>query len=167
MTSRFQSPCQRQPSPSPSYGAPIAISVTSDRRFPKTRYLDPGLSISYLLLTAEAQGLGTCPIGLITASAADIADVLSIPQNKETEVIGYFPCLLFYCQVFHALLGLLGLLFVACDFRTTLLLSNTPTATIAFLVCHFPSPPFCGLRLQNSIFFIEKFYALIKYFSNH
>ena len=65
------------------YGAPLAIIVTIDRLFPKLRYLDLGLSISYLLLAAEARGLGTCPIGLITAYAADIADVLSIPENKE------------------------------------------------------------------------------------
>jgi len=65
------------------YGAPIAIIVTIDRLFPKTRYLDLGLSVSYLLLAAEAKGIGTCPIGLITAYASDIADVLSIPQNKE------------------------------------------------------------------------------------
>jgi len=65
------------------YGAPTAIIVTIDRLFPKTRYLDLGLSVSYLLLAAEAKGLGTCPIGLITAYAADIADVLSIPENKE------------------------------------------------------------------------------------
>jgi nitroreductase len=36
-----------------------------------------------LLLAAEAKGLGTCPIGLITAYASDIAGVLSIPENKE------------------------------------------------------------------------------------
>lgn len=65
------------------YGAPIAIIVTIDRLFPKIRYLDLGLSISYLLLAAEAKGLGTCPIGLITAYADDIAEVLSIPDNKE------------------------------------------------------------------------------------
>ena len=65
------------------YGAPIAIIVTIDRLFPKLRYLDLGLSISYLLLAAEAKGIGTCPIGLITAYEADIADVLSIPENKE------------------------------------------------------------------------------------
>jgi len=65
------------------YGAPTAIIITIDRLFPKTRYLDLGLSVSYLLLAAEAKGLGTCPIGLITAYAADIADVLSIPENKE------------------------------------------------------------------------------------
>ena len=65
------------------YGAPIAIIVTIDRLFPKNRYLDLGLSVSYLLLAAEAKGLGTCPIGLITAYAPDIAGVLSIPENKE------------------------------------------------------------------------------------
>ena len=65
------------------YGAPIAILVTIDRLFPKIRYLDLGLSVSYLLLAAEAKGIGTCPIGLIAAYANDIADVLSIPENKE------------------------------------------------------------------------------------
>jgi len=65
------------------YGAPVAIIVTIDTVFPKIRYLDLGLSIAYLLLAAEAKGLSTCPIGLITAYAADIADVLSIPAHKE------------------------------------------------------------------------------------
>ena len=65
------------------YGAPIAIIVTIDRLFPKLRYLDLGLSISYLLLAAEAKGLATCPIGLITAYGSEIADILSIPENKE------------------------------------------------------------------------------------
>ena len=65
------------------YGAPLAIIVTIDSLFPKIRYLDLGLSISYLLLAAEAKGMATCPIGLITAYAADIADVLSIPETKE------------------------------------------------------------------------------------
>ena len=74
------------------YGAPLAILVTIDRLFPKIRYLDLGLSVSYLLLAAEAKGIGTCPIGLITAYANDIADVLSIPENKEIVLgiaIGY------------------------------------------------------------------------------
>jgi nitroreductase len=65
------------------YGAPVAIIVTIDTVFPKIRYLDLGLSIAYLLLAAEAKRLSTCPIGLITAYAADIADVLSIPADKE------------------------------------------------------------------------------------
>ena len=65
------------------YGAPVAIIVTIDRRFPQLRYLDVGLSVAYLLLAAQAKGLATCPIGLITAYGSDIADALSIPQEKE------------------------------------------------------------------------------------
>jgi nitroreductase len=65
------------------YGAPIAIIVTIDRLFPKIRYLDVGISVAYLLLACQAKGLATCPIGLITAYAEDIADILEIPQNKE------------------------------------------------------------------------------------
>ena len=65
------------------YGAPIAIIVTIDRIFPKIRYLDVGLSVSYLLLAAQAKGLATCPIGLISAYALDIAGALDIPSNKE------------------------------------------------------------------------------------
>jgi nitroreductase len=65
------------------YGAPIAIIVTIDRIFPKIRYLDVGLSVSYLLLAAQAKGLATCPIGLISAYAQDIAAALDIAPNKE------------------------------------------------------------------------------------
>jgi len=65
------------------YGAPIAIVVTMDRVFPPSRYLDVGMSVSYLLLAAQARGLSTCPIGLITAYATQIADVLNIPEEKE------------------------------------------------------------------------------------
>jgi nitroreductase len=65
------------------YGAPIAIIVTIDRRFPSLRYLDVGLSVSYLLLAAQAKGLATCPIGLITAYGATIAEVLNIDEQKE------------------------------------------------------------------------------------
>jgi len=65
------------------YGAPIAIIVAIDRLFPKIRYLDVGLGVAYLLLAAQAKGLATCPIGLITAYAEEIADVLDISENKE------------------------------------------------------------------------------------
>lgn len=65
------------------YGAPIAVVVTIDRLFPKIRYLDVGLSVAYLLLAAQAKGLATCPIGLISAYAEDIAEVLDISKNKE------------------------------------------------------------------------------------
>ena len=65
------------------YGAPIAIIVTMDRLFPKARYLDVGLSVSYLLLAAHAMGLGTCPIGLIVPFADVISDQLDIPEERE------------------------------------------------------------------------------------
>jgi nitroreductase len=65
------------------YGAPIAIIVTLDRLFPKIRYLDVGLSVSYLLLAAQAKGLATCPIGLVTAYGDEIAGALDISDNKE------------------------------------------------------------------------------------
>ncbi len=65
------------------YGAPIAIIVTIDKRFPPIRYLDVGLSVSYLLLAAQAKGLATCPIGLLTAYGEEISDVLNISKDKE------------------------------------------------------------------------------------
>jgi nitroreductase len=65
------------------YGAPIAIIVTIDRLFPKHRYLDIGLSVSYLLLAAQAHGLATCPIGLVSSYGDEIAEVLDISEDKE------------------------------------------------------------------------------------
>jgi len=65
------------------YGAPIAIIVTIDRLFPKLRYLDIGLSVSYLLLAAQAHGLATCPIGLISSYGGEVAEVLDISEDKE------------------------------------------------------------------------------------
>jgi nitroreductase len=65
------------------YGAPVAIIVAIDKLFPVVRYLDIGLAVSYLLLAAQAKGLATCPIGLITAYKEDIAQVLNISEEKE------------------------------------------------------------------------------------
>ncbi len=65
------------------YGAPVAIMVTIDRLFPKLRYLDVGLSVSYLLLAAQAKGLATCPIGLISAYGDEIAEVIDVSEQKE------------------------------------------------------------------------------------
>ncbi|MDH3878940.1 MAG: nitroreductase family protein, partial [Desulfobacterales bacterium] len=47
------------------------------------RYLDVGLSVAYLLLAAQAKGLATCPIGLVTAYGDEIAGALDISANKE------------------------------------------------------------------------------------
>jgi len=66
------------------YGAPAAIIVAIDKLFPMIRYLDVGLAVSYLLLAAQAKGLATCPIGLITAYKENIAQALNIPEEKES-----------------------------------------------------------------------------------
>ncbi len=74
------------------YGAPVGIIVLMDTLFPKIRYLDVGLSVSYLLLAAEAKGLATCPIGLVTEYGDEIREALNIPGEKEvllTIALGY------------------------------------------------------------------------------
>jgi nitroreductase len=65
------------------YGAPAALLVCLDRLFPPLRMLDIGLSLGYLLLAAQARGLGTCPIGLILAYEDDIKEHLNIPEEKQ------------------------------------------------------------------------------------
>lgn len=65
------------------YGAPVAIIVTMNRVFPRIRYLDLGLSIAYLLIAAEAKGLSTCPIGLVTAYGDEISEALGISEENE------------------------------------------------------------------------------------
>jgi len=65
------------------YGAPVAIIVVMDKIFPALRYLDVGLSVSYLFLAAEEKGLSTCPIGLVTDYGDEIGDALNISEDKK------------------------------------------------------------------------------------
>ncbi len=65
------------------YGAPTAIIISMDRAFPKTRLVCIGSALGYLVLAAHAHGLGTCPIGIITAFEDEIRDQLNIPEGKE------------------------------------------------------------------------------------
>lgn len=69
------------------YGAPVAIILCIDNAFSKNNYVDIGITLGYLLLTAHSAGLWTCPIGLITAYAEEIKDELGIPDSKSV-VIG-------------------------------------------------------------------------------
>ena len=69
------------------YGAPVSILICLDDSFPKSRLVDIGLVMGYLLLIAHEFGLATCPIGLITAYEDEIKDTLNIPENKSV-VIG-------------------------------------------------------------------------------
>jgi nitroreductase len=69
------------------YGAPAAILFCLDDSFPKARMVDVGLALGYFVLTAHEFGLGTCPIGLISAYEDEIKDLLNIPEDKNV-VIG-------------------------------------------------------------------------------
>ncbi|MGD0230466.1 MAG: nitroreductase [Syntrophorhabdales bacterium] len=69
------------------YGAPVAIIMCIDDSFSKARLVDVGACLGYLVLAAHDLGLNTCPIGLITAYADEVKDVLNIPDNKDV-VIG-------------------------------------------------------------------------------
>jgi nitroreductase len=64
------------------YGAPVAIIICLDDAFSKARLVDIGAVLGYFVLAAHELGLGTCPIGLITAYEDEIKDVLNIPENK-------------------------------------------------------------------------------------
>ena len=69
------------------YGAPTALIITLDRAFSDARLTDIGIITGYLLLAAHAMGLGTCPIGLITAFEEEIREQLNLPDEKQV-VIG-------------------------------------------------------------------------------
>ncbi len=74
------------------YNAPTAIIITIDKVFSNARLTDIGIVLGYLVLAAHALGLGTCPIGLITAFDDEIKEELSIPEEKRVVIgvaIGY------------------------------------------------------------------------------
>jgi nitroreductase len=69
------------------YGAPAAILFCLDDSFPKARMVDVGVALGYFALAAHESGLGTCPVGLISAYEDEIKELLNIPENKNV-VIG-------------------------------------------------------------------------------
>jgi len=74
------------------YGAPAAIIVTMDQVFSKSRLVDLGIVVGYMVLAAHNMGLGTCPIGLINAFADEIRDALNIAEKKDVVLgigVGY------------------------------------------------------------------------------
>jgi nitroreductase len=74
------------------YGAPTAIILTLDDVFSNARLTDIGIVVGYLVLAAHGLGLGTCPIGLITAFDDDIKEALSLPEQKRVVIgvaVGY------------------------------------------------------------------------------
>jgi len=74
------------------YGAPVAIIVTIDQVFSKSRLVDLGIAVGYTVLAAHNMGLGTCPIGIISAFADEIKEALNIAEEKDVVVgvgVGY------------------------------------------------------------------------------
>lgn len=74
------------------YGAPTAIILTVDEAFSSARFADIGIVAGYLVLAAHGMGLGTCPIGLITAFEDDIKEYLNLAEGKRVVVgvaVGY------------------------------------------------------------------------------
>jgi len=74
------------------YGAPVAIIATIDTSFSKSRLVDVGIAIGYMVLAAHDMGLGTCPIGLMSAFEDEIREALNIAEEKEVVIgiaIGY------------------------------------------------------------------------------
>jgi nitroreductase len=74
------------------YGAPVAIVLTLDDLFSTARLVDMGILAGYLVLAAHALGLGTCPIGLITAFEEEIRETLNLSEDKKVVLgiaVGY------------------------------------------------------------------------------
>ncbi|MBW1997816.1 MAG: nitroreductase [Deltaproteobacteria bacterium] len=74
------------------YGAPTGIILTIDEVFSSARLTDMGVLLGYLVLAAHGLGLGTCPIGLITAFEDEIKEFLNIPEEKKVVIgvaVGY------------------------------------------------------------------------------
>ena len=74
------------------YGAPVAIILTIDQAFSRSRLVDVGIAVGYMVLAAHNMGLGTCPIGLVTAFAEEIREMLNIPDEKNIVIgiaVGY------------------------------------------------------------------------------
>ena len=64
------------------YGAPVAVILSIDDVFSSARLTDTGILVGYLVLAAHALGLGTCPIGLITAFEDEIRETLNLSDDK-------------------------------------------------------------------------------------
>jgi nitroreductase len=74
------------------YGAPVAIIATIDTAFSKSRLVDVGIALGYMVLVAHDMGLGTCPIGLINSFEDEIREALNISEEKEVVIgiaVGY------------------------------------------------------------------------------
>lgn len=65
------------------YHAPVAILITMDKCFPRSRLMDIGLAAENLMLSAHALGLGTCALALILTCEDIMREELNLPQDQE------------------------------------------------------------------------------------
>lgn len=65
------------------YQAPVAILITMDKCFPRSRLIDIGMAAENLMIAAHALGLGTCALALILACEDVIRKELQLPDNQE------------------------------------------------------------------------------------
>lgn len=65
------------------YGAPVGVFCFLEPGEAAPRLLDCGVWLAYLLLGAHAEGLATCPVGLLAAYADVVRDVLFVPDDYE------------------------------------------------------------------------------------
>jgi nitroreductase len=63
------------------YGAPFGVFCFLEGGEPPARLLDCGIWFGYLLLAAQARGLGTCPVGLLAAYADEVREALFVPDG--------------------------------------------------------------------------------------
>ncbi|MBI5439679.1 MAG: nitroreductase [Deltaproteobacteria bacterium] len=63
------------------YGAPVGVFCFLEAGEPVSRLLDCGIWFAYLLLSAQARGLGTCPVGLLAAYADEVREALFVPDG--------------------------------------------------------------------------------------
>ncbi len=68
------------------YGAPAVALIFLDECFPADRMVDIGSFLAYLVLSASAHGLASCPIGLVRSYQDEIKDHLNIGETKHLAI---------------------------------------------------------------------------------
>lgn len=74
------------------YGAPTAVILAIDSVFSSQHFTDIGITMGWFLLAAQAMGLGTCPVGIISSFKDEIREHLNIPETKDIVIsiaVGY------------------------------------------------------------------------------
>lgn len=86
----------REPGFSIFHNAPTLIVIASDKQSNSAK-MDVGIALQNILLSADALGLGTCPLGTLVSilnlpENADILKLLNIPEGYEVAInvsLGY------------------------------------------------------------------------------